>query len=169
METLTDAELVKKVRGQKTQINFAKELGVAQSMNSDWERGAHSPSGAIWVRMADLASYPYNVYCWMRAGFSRENIEVLLTALRLKDEPHSLEREQVKRDLYELGIHPEPVTEPLGDEPVRGEPESLKGLSKDIAEWCARNRMLPPVEPVIEEPKSAAPAKKVKRDRRRKK
>lgn len=57
---------------------------------------------------------------------------------------------------------PEAVMEPLGNEPVGGEPTALKGLSKTVDEFCARNLVLPPVEPVTGEVKSPAPAKKAK-------
>jgi hypothetical protein len=61
---------------------------------------------------------------------------------------------------------PEPVTEPLGNEPVGGEPTALKGLSKTVNEFYARNPVLPPVEPVTGEVQSPAPAKKTKHRKR---
>ena len=108
---LGDKELVKAVRGSRSKRKFAGLLGLSRSVIAQYEHGLVTPSAAVCIKMADLATYPHNVYCWQRAGISRENIEVLLTALRLKDEPHSLEREQVKRDLFDLGIHPDPVGE----------------------------------------------------------
>ena len=167
-KSLSDKELVKKVRGLRTKSEFARLLRVSRPLIPAYERGAAKPSSDIWLKMAELGNYPWNVYCWQRAKMSVERIEDLLMALRLKDEAHDLEREQIKRELFDLGIQPEPVAEPLGDEPVGGEPESLKGPSGSVEEFCARNKLLPPVEPIIKGDPLATPAKKAKRARRKK-
>ncbi len=111
----------------------------------------------------------------------------------------SFEYEEMRKYLARHEISPEPVTEPLGDEPVGGEPRALKGLSKTVEEFAARHSVrppvkleqadldgvkararevnqewrrycgLPPAEPVIGEAKPPTPAKKAKRQRRQRK
>lgn len=83
---------------------------------------------------------------------------------------------QARKLFEEHGLRPEPVTEPLADEPVGGEPAHLKGPSKTVEEFSARNpavkgdsataRAIGPLDAETEPP---APAKKAKRERRRKK
>jgi transcriptional regulator with XRE-family HTH domain len=170
MVNLSSVELVRLVRGERTQIEFAQALGVAQSMVSDWERGAHTPSSDIWLKMARITKTSLKIFCWQRAGLDRNEIDILHQARAIEAGGHISDDLEKKQTLLRaLGVEPEPVTGPFGDEPVGGEPVSLKGPSKDIKEFCDRNRILPPDEPAIGEPKPTVPAKKAKRERRRKK
>lgn len=166
---LTDAELVRRVRGDTSQVLFAEKLGVAQSMLSDWERGAVKPRKDTWLKMGGIAPYPFNVFCWQRAGFTRQMLSSLLEAMRqaIEADDNSLDGLKAKQMLAVVSP-PEPVTEPLADEPVGGEPAALKGPSKTVEEFWARNRVLPPAEPVTEEskPKTRAKVKRGKGTKR---
>ena len=174
---LSDKELVNKIRGAKTQIAFAELIGVTQSLVSQYEQGVSTPGGDIWLKMARLVRdrYPLNVYCWQRAGLTSREIEIFLQALQMEGNFLSANRkksragQRVQAFLQNAGMTIESVTEPLGNEPVGGEPASLRGPSKDIQEFCARHGVRPPGEPIAGEPKPPAPAKKAKRERRRKK
>ena len=164
---LSDGELVRKSRGERTQQEFSKLVGIDRPMLSHYERGAVKPSSETWLKMAEFAMYPWNVYCWQRGKLSTKHIGDLLLGLRLKDEEFSLAREKIRRELFDLGLRPEPVTEPLGDEPVGGEPASLKGLSETVEQFCARNAVLPPDEPIAGERKPTTPPEKGKRGRKK--
>jgi len=166
---LSDRELVKKARGSRTKSEFARLLGVSRPLIAAYERGAAKPSTDILMKMAEKSPYPWNVYCWRHAKLTTKQIGDLLLGLRLKDEVLTAEREQIRRELFDLGIYTEPVTEPLGDEPVGGESASLKGLSKTVEEFWARNPGIHPGKRIAEEAKPPAPAKKAKRERRCKK
>jgi transcriptional regulator with XRE-family HTH domain len=165
----SDKALVKMARGNRTQEEFANLSGISRPMLSDYERGAVTPSNETWLKMAELAGYPWNIYCWQRAGVTSEVVSNFLKAKREANESRADTRKAQKaKQMLDLASPPEPVTEPLGDEPVGGEPASLKGLSKTVEEFCARHAALPPVEPTIGERKLRTPAKK-ERGRRRKK
>jgi transcriptional regulator with XRE-family HTH domain len=118
---LTNTELVKAVRGDRTQQQFAELLGLARCMISDYERGAVIPSSQTWRKLGDSAGYPLNVYCWQRGGLSREVISKLMDAMRSANEAanaFSLKPnlpEAVERMRQEIPA-PEPVTELPADE-----------------------------------------------------
>ncbi len=167
MVNLSGAELVKLVRGARTQNEFARALGVAQSMLSDWERGAHVPSADIWLKMARLTETSLKMFCWQRAGLDRNEINLLCEARVIEAGGHVRDNVENKQALLRsLGVEPEPVTEALGDEPVGREPASLKGLSKTVEEFWARAGVLPPDGYTAVERKPTTPAKKGKRARR---
>lgn len=164
MPELSDAGLVRRVRGKRTQIGFARALGVAQSMVSDWERGAHAPSGDIWLKMARLTGYPLNLDCWGRAGLSELEREALLVGLRIEHEPPpASQRERLKAQKLFSNSFPEPVSEGLLTEPT---PEQDKAKSLDDLlkkeEW-KRFVGLPLGKLEGGEAKPVAAAKKVKR------
>jgi len=191
-KVLSDSELMKKVRGELSQIEFATLLGVSQSMVSDWERGAHIPSGRIWLRMAELSGYPENVYCWQRAGLSETLITYLLDGLKSAgNRPSALAMLAAKRMLT-LASPPEPVTDlppasPTPEEekaktlddlvkrwgplenPTQADWERVKAQAHEMQAELARHFGPPPAEPAGGEAKPPAAAKKVKRERRRKK
>lgn len=151
---LTNTELVKAVRGDRTQQQFGDLVGLAQCVISSYERGAVIPSSQTWRKLGDIAHWPHNIFCWQRAGLSREVITELLEAMesgaeaaakfsRRPDPPEAVER--MRRELI-----PEPATEPLGDEPVGGLPESLKKPVETIEQFYAQNPVHPPAQPVID-------------------
>lgn len=168
-ENLSNKELAKKVRGMRSKSEFARLLGVTRPLIALYEHGSVEPSSEVWIKMARLAGYPLNIECWKRAGLNKQESTSLLHGLRIESEPRSQDsRDRLKAREALSHSYPEPVTEPLGDEPVGSEPAALRGLSTSVEQWYQRNR--PPVEPVTEplgdEP--AAPARKGKRGRRKK-
>lgn len=134
MVELSDADLVKRVRGKRTQIEFAEALGVAQSMVSDWERGAHAPSADVWIKMARVTDGRFNQSCWERAGLNKAEREILLEALRIEAEPRSqLSRDFLKAKEAFSQSFPEPTAEDLVVDPT---PEEDK--VKSLEDWVKR-------------------------------
>lgn len=139
-QDLSDGELIKSVRGARTQEEFSDQLGLPRTMISHYERGAVKPSSAAWLKMAESVTYPYNVYCWQRAGLPRHTISLILQGMRERDNfdyayPPDLERPQAREFLASQLPPAEPVTEPLADEPVEGEPAELKSPSTTLEEF----------------------------------
>ena len=198
MVDLSSVELVRRVRGERTQIEFAEALGVAQSMVSDWEREAHVASTDVWLKMARLTDdEQLKRLCWERAGLQPREVSLLLETWA---NPGSSTPDELnaKLDLMTLSSFPEPVT---GPPPEQDKAKTLDDLVKrygplpelDIEgakarvremldEWVRGGKLspatreewvrewgLPPGELVAGEPKPLAPAKKAKRERPRKK
>jgi len=167
---LSDKKLVKAVRGSRSKSAFARLLGVSRPLIPQYEQGVITPSAGVWIRMARLAGYPQNISCWQRAGLNQREIGVLLNALQIEAEPRSQdaqERFKIREAFRQAHVLPEDATGPLGNEPVGGEPASLKGASKTVEEFFARNGVN--AARATEESKAEAPPKKLKRERRRKK
>jgi transcriptional regulator with XRE-family HTH domain len=65
---MTIAERVRDLRGDKTQADFAADLGVSQQQVSALEKGTDSPSADALVRLGNVSPYPDNVWFWKQAG-----------------------------------------------------------------------------------------------------
>jgi hypothetical protein len=90
---------------------------------SAYEQGTITPSSQTWLKMANGAAYPYNVYCWQRAGLSPHQIGSLLQGLREKHEaankPSSDPKYQAAMELLRREQPaPEPVDISAINEPV---------------------------------------------------
>jgi len=61
--------LVRKIRGGRTQTQFAKMLGTKQGSVSYWESGKSLPTGTDWCRLGNVATDPADrMICWEKAG-----------------------------------------------------------------------------------------------------
>jgi hypothetical protein len=137
MAPYSDAELMKKVRGDRTKEEFSSLSKIARPMLSDYERGAVTPSAETWMKVGNVAPFPLNVECWRRGGMPNYIVQFLHEVGRRYLYPWACD--EIAEYLRSHGISPEPVTEPLGDEPVGGEPESLKGPSKTVRQFYGRH------------------------------
>lgn len=128
--SLSDKELVKAVRGRRTKSEFARMLGVTRPLIPAYERGAAKPSGDVWVKMARLAAGKLKLLCWERAGFGPADINDLLHALRIENEPRSQDdRDRLKAKEAFSHSYPKPVTEVLLANPT---PEEDKAKTLDV-------------------------------------
>lgn len=84
---LSDAELVRLIQGDLSGVAFAKKLGVAPSMLSDWKRGAVAPRRDTWIKLGNQANSPYNGYCWERAGLLPNVVNSLLEIWGNRENP----------------------------------------------------------------------------------
>jgi hypothetical protein len=185
---LSDSELVKRVRGVLSQIEFATTLEVVQSMVSDWERGAHSPSERIWVKMAEFAGRPESELCWERAGLSQRSIKYLQDGLaKAGNPPKPAEKIKARHELLlaspiEPGgvIHTERLPDEsrakLFDDLVKkyGGPENLDAEKSRAMAAALKEAGFPvfgilPTETETGKGKPVTSAKKAKRERRPKK
>jgi transcriptional regulator with XRE-family HTH domain len=112
-----DADLVKAVRGKVSVAHFAETIEVNKGTVLAFEGGIKKPPVEIWIKMGNLSGYPFNVYCWQRAGLPSHAIGALLAGLRNMNEadnttipnPERLKaREVLSRELPP----PEPVDDP---------------------------------------------------------
>jgi len=179
-EGLSDSQLVRQVRGSRSQVAFAASLGVSQPVISEYEQGESLPSEKTWIKMARLADYPFNVYCWERAGLNQEERTALLKVFtiehgesssdKLKDRNSSTPSypEELKaRNIIARECPTEPVTEPLGTGPIGGSPAPLKGLLKTVEDFFDRNPGISPYEVLAKVLKLSA-REKGKRGKRKK-
>ena len=113
----SDKELVRMVRGSRTQEEFAILSGIGRPMLSDYERGAVTPSGETWMKIGNLAPFPLNVDCWERGGMPKEIVDFLRTGLGGNAYGKSSEYEEGRDYLKKHGVSPEPVTEGLAGKP----------------------------------------------------
>lgn len=160
------AEMVQRVSRALNKVGsqklLAEKVGVSQQAVSNWlsSSSASSPSAESLIQLGLIVGAPDCFWFWDQVGIDDE------AAIRMAQ---IITHRQASELFKKYGADPEPVTEPLGNEPVGGEPTALKGLSKSVEEFWARNPGSQPVEPVAGEGKPATPAKKARRERRRKK
>jgi transcriptional regulator with XRE-family HTH domain len=77
MKKITIGERISKLRGPKTQAEFAKELRVTQGAVSAWERNDkdRAPSADVYFRLGSLAENPEDsLYFWGLAGLDAQAI-----------------------------------------------------------------------------------------------
>jgi transcriptional regulator with XRE-family HTH domain len=67
-------ELIKALRKDKTQAQFAEILGVTQPMISAWEGGSDEPSCEMFAKLGNLSSYPDNIWFWQEAGLDPQRM-----------------------------------------------------------------------------------------------
>ncbi len=169
---LKSGELAKsaRVRRKMTQVVWAAQLDLTQSVISQYERGTVEPSIEVWLRMAILAGYPSNIEIWRHVGLDQNRIAEMLRLMRDANDAvvETARAHLPKRDIAELS-HPECMSGPFADEPVGGYPEHLKGPSQTVEEFLARNKTTLGEGQIAGQIKPEKPAKKGKPKKRAKK
>ena len=56
-----------------TQEGLAEKLSVSPMTVSRWVRGTHRPTAETYIKLANLAGSPDNLYFWEQAGFTESN------------------------------------------------------------------------------------------------
>ena len=77
MKGPTVGERIRKLRGKRLQVEFAKKLGVTQGAVSAWERNDkdRAPSADAYVRLGNLADDPQDsLYFWKQGGLDPQAI-----------------------------------------------------------------------------------------------
>jgi DNA-binding XRE family transcriptional regulator len=67
---------------QLSQAAFGSKLGNSAMAISRWERGVAEPSGAMYIRLGNLAGDPLCWFFWKRAGLRLSDVTRVLPAVR---------------------------------------------------------------------------------------
>ncbi|HXB99248.1 MAG TPA: S24 family peptidase [Terriglobales bacterium] len=67
---------------QLSQADFGAKLGGSAMAISRWERGVAEPSGAMYIRLGNLAGDPLCWFFWKRAGLRLSDVTRVLPAVR---------------------------------------------------------------------------------------
>lgn len=88
-EIVRQIKLLRKERGEN-QKDFAKAMSVTQPMMSALEAGRDAPSPAFYLRLANVAPYPQNVWFWEQAGIDTKKMMAALGTMLQERSPRLL-------------------------------------------------------------------------------
>lgn len=80
-----------------SQATFGSQLGVSAMAVSRWERGVAEPSGAIYIRLGNIAGDPLCWFFWKRAGLRLSDVTRVLTTARRRIAKNSFPEVEIVR------------------------------------------------------------------------
>ena len=69
-----DGKEIERLRGARSQKDFADLIGLQQNSISAFELGKIEPSSETWAKIGNIAPYPDNIACWKRAGIDGDKM-----------------------------------------------------------------------------------------------